>query len=97
MFSKIKHLNQQQRVFLIAAILGLLALIFYLFSGRGSLDQNTRELRNSDPQVQDIISQDGPNGEKDFQVKCQDGSSYDVYYPPGENDYASLSASKCQQ
>lgn len=92
---KIPKLSRDQIVLIIALAIGLAAVLYYLLSGQGGYDQNFRDLKNSDPAVQNVSTTQGPNGEKNMQVKCQDGSSYDVYYPPGEKDYSSLSASKC--
>lgn len=91
-----KQLTKEQQVFLIALIVAAIATIYYFMSGRGSYDQNIRELQSSDPQVQTITEKTGPEGQKDLEVKCEDGSSYEIYYPPGEGNYDSLSASKCQ-
>lgn len=89
-------LKRDQIALIIGLVVGLIAVIYYLAIGQGSYDKNSRELKNSDPQVQEVSSIDGQNGEKELQVKCKDGSSYDVYYPPGEKDYSSLASSKCQ-
>lgn len=94
--SDLKKLKRDQIVLIGALIVALIVVILYYLSGQKSYDQNTRDLKNSDPKVQEITTTEGQIGEKDMQVKCKDGSSYDVYYPPGEKDYSSLSASKCQ-
>lgn len=95
--SKQPKLKRDQIILIAALILGLLAVIYYLLSGRGSFDQNFRDLQNSDAKVQAVSSTEGQNGEKEVEIKCKDGSSYDIYYPPGEKDYSSVAAGKCKE
>ena len=97
MYFNLKNLSRDQKIFILALLIATIITVVYLVSGRKSYDQNFRELKNSDPQVKEVSEKSSSNGEKELEVKCQDGSSYDVYYPPGENNYDSLSASKCQR
>jgi|GEM_PF-5328237 len=97
MYFNLKKLSKDQKIFILALLLATVITVVYLVSGQKSFDQNSRELKNSDPAVKEVKEKASSNGQKEFEVKCQDGSSYDVYYPPGEGDYDSLSASKCQQ
>lgn len=97
MYFNLKNLSRDQKIFILALLIATIITVFYLLSGQKSYDQNFRELKNSDPQVKEVSEKSSSNGEKELEVKCQDGSSYDVYYPPGENNYDSLSASKCQR
>jgi cell division protein FtsL len=92
----LKQLTKEQKILLAALLIAAVATIYYFVSGQKSYDQNVRELQSSDPQVEVITEKTGPEGQKDLEVKCQDGSSYEIYYPPGEGNYDSLSASKCQ-
>lgn len=92
-----KYIKKEYLVFIFALLLGLAALMFYIFSGQRSYDTNIRELKNSSPEIGEVTAIQEIDGDKTLQVKCRDGSSYDVYYPQGEQDYSSLSASKCQQ
>lgn len=80
--------------FSIAIVIALLAVSIYIYSGQGSLDQNTRKLQQN-PQVENIQLKQNDLGQKNAQIDCKDGSSYDVYIPPGSTSYDALAASKC--
>jgi len=90
-------LTTQRIVLIVAVILAAAAVIFYLLSGQSSLDANTRALKNSDQNVAQVSINNESQGQKNIEVKCQDGSSYDVYIPPGQTNYDALAASKCQK
>lgn len=92
MLSKIKA---EQIIVLIAILVGLAGVALYYFSGQGSYEQQKRVLQNADPTVREIVVEDRPEGQKTIEVKCQDGTSYEIYLPPGETSYDALSASKC--
>jgi cell division protein YceG involved in septum cleavage len=89
-----KQFFKKNLVIIIAIVVGLIAASIYYFSGQSSLQENTRELS-----VQESIStvevKEGSSGQKTVQIKCKDGSDYEVYYPPGSTDYSSISSSKC--
>lgn len=82
-------------VLIIATVVALLALAWYVLSGRSGLELKSRELKNADKNVEQINVKEEAQGQKTMEVKCKDGSSYDVYYPPGETNYDALAASKC--
>jgi hypothetical protein len=90
-------LSREKIVLIVAVLVALAAVAWYLFSGRSNLDLKTRELQNSDPSVEQISVKEETQGQKTMEVKCKDGTDYDVYYPPGETNYDALAASKCQQ
>jgi cell division protein FtsL len=96
MYFNLKNLSRDQKILILALLIASIITVVYLVSGQKSYDQNSRELKNSDPEVKEVKEKSNSNGEKLLEVKCQDGSSYDIYYPPGEGNYDSLSASKCQ-
>lgn len=83
--------------FAVAFLAALIVLIYYITSGQGSANVSTRTLQNSDPKVESVQIQDEPAGTKNASIKCKDGSTYDIYYPPGETNYAAVAASKCPQ
>lgn len=80
---------------ILAILLGIVAITLYIYSGRSSLDQNTRVLQNSDEKVESVNEFVSDTGEKTLLVECRDGSSYEVYYPAGETDYDAIAAGKC--
>lgn len=83
--------------FAIAFLVALTVLIYYIFSGQGSSDVSIRNLQNSDPKVESVQITDESAGQKNASIKCKDGSTYDIYYPPGETNFAAVAASKCPQ
>jgi coenzyme F420-reducing hydrogenase beta subunit len=87
---------KKNRIVILAVIIGVLVVVFYLFSGQSGLDANSRELQNSDEKVEGINVVSSETGEKTLEVECKDGSSYEVYYPPGETEYDGIASSKCQ-
>jgi hypothetical protein len=80
----------------IAIIVALLATIYYVVSGQGSMDKGTRALQNS-PAVEQVKIEQTDAGQTTAKVKCKDGSEYDVYYPPGSTNYDSLANNNCEQ
>lgn len=82
---------------MVALLIATIALIYYIVSGQGSFNVSTRNLQNSDPKVESVQITDESSGQKNAAVKCKDGTSYDIYYPPGETNYDAVSASKCPQ
>jgi hypothetical protein len=98
MFHKLsRFLTRKNLILVLAVLIALIAAAVYVFSGQSSLDLNTRELKNSDKNIEQVSVKQEDLGQKTLEVKCQDGSSYEVYLPPGETSYDALSASKCQQ
>lgn len=91
----LNKISREQKVLAFAVLIALIAAAYYFFSGHSNLDQNSRALTSSDSAVENISEQGGPDGQKTLEIKCKDGSSYDIYYPPGETNYDALAASKC--
>lgn len=81
----------------IAVDIAIIVLIIYIVSGQGNLNTTTRNLQNNDPKVESVEVRDGQKGEKNASIKCKDGSTYEIYYPPGETNYDAIGASKCPQ
>lgn len=73
----------------IAGGIALLAAILYLTSGRGSLDNNTRELEKSSTVEQVEVK------ENTVVVKCKNGESYEIVYKNGQTDFNGLVYDKC--
>ncbi len=91
----LKSLHRRQ-VIIIAMILAFIGVVIYTFSGRANFDQNKHILQDSQ-QIGDVTLNTDSNGQTTATVNCDDGSSYDIYYPPGETDYSSVGANKCHQ
>ena len=81
---------------IIILVIALALLVYHVISGRMSLDQSTEFLRH-DSSISDVQVKPAPEGQKTVSIKCQDGSTYQVYFPPGTTDYEALVNSKCQQ
>lgn len=73
----------------IAGGVALLAAIIYLTSGRGSLDNNMRELEKNST-VEHVETK-----ENTVVVKCKNGESYEIVYKNGQTDYSGLVYDKC--
>ena len=73
----------------IAAGVALVVVIYYLSSGRSSLDQNIRQLEKSSP-VQHIQTTDNT-----VLVNCKNGESYEIVYQPGQTNFQNLVYDKC--
>ena len=91
----LKSLNRRH-VIIVAIVAAVIGIIIYTFSGRANFDQNKHALQNSQ-QVGDVTLNTDAAGQTTATVNCDDGSSYDIYYPPGETDYSSVAANKCRQ
>lgn len=85
-----------ERFVVVAGVLAaLLALSFYLYFGRPALWQGKRELENSSLDVRSVQVEDQPQGSSTVTVYCEDGSSYEIYFPAGETNYEAVRAAKC--
>jgi len=82
--------------FIVAVAVGLIAVMYYVASGRSSQDQNIRALQNS-PSVQNVEFTTESEGQKTANIQCKNGQSYEIYYPPGSTNYDALANSKCEQ
>ena len=83
--------------FAVASIISIGALIYFIISGQGSANVNTRTLQKSDPKVESVQIQDQTAGQKNASIKCKDGSTYEIYFPAGTTDFSSVASSKCPQ
>lgn len=95
LFYKFKNLKKEYKLLIIAILFGLIITIIYLFSTKKNFDDNYMILKQFNPEIKSINVQEELTGNKTIEVKCKDGSSYQIYYPDGEENYQSLSASKC--
>lgn len=74
----------------IAAGVALAAAVYYLGSGRSSMNNNIRELEKSST-VERVETTDNNS----VVVKCRNGQSYEIVYEPGQTDYEGLVYDKC--
>ena len=88
-------LNKERIFFYIAAAVAVIALLIYIFLGRPDLERGKRELINNNPSVQSVSVSNEAEGQSIITVECTDGSTYEIYYPPGETNFEALRASKC--
>ena len=73
----------------IALAAALVIAIFYLLSGQGSLDQNTRSLQKT-AEIKQIQTKDNT-----LVINCKNGESYEIVYQPGQTNYEGLVYDKC--
>lgn len=91
----LKHPTRPQ-IIIIAIVLAVIGVLIYTLSGRANFDQNKHALQDSQ-QIGDVTLNTDATGQTTATVNCDDGSSYDIYYPPGETDYSSVASNKCHQ
>lgn len=91
------RLNLKTRIFLIASIIAVIVTVWYLLSGQGTLDQNLVKLQGPDSQIQNISIKNKPQGAKQITIQCDNGSSYDIYLPPGERNFSAVKNNLCNR
>lgn len=89
------NISRERLVIIIAIVVAAAGVAIYYFSGQGSLQENRRRLINSSPNVQEVQIRDQTDGHKTVEVKCGDGSSYEIYMPPDATNFDSLATSQC--
>lgn len=83
--------THKNRIPLYAAIaIAIIAVIYYIFSGQGSLDLGTRQLNNT-KQIEKIDA----GNPQDIKVKCKNGESYQILFKPGQSNYSDLIFNAC--
>lgn len=82
--------SPNHRPLIIAISIAAVILIYYVFSGRGSLDLKSRELTNSGK-----VSQVDAADPKKITVKCKNGESYEILFKEGQQDYNELVFNAC--
>ena len=91
-FQKIKQLLPV----IIAISIAVIVTAIYILSGKGNQDLNTRILE-ANQKVEKVETTTGNNGDKTTNVKCTNGSSYGVYYPPDSTDFSANAKVKCEE
>lgn len=74
----------------VAAGAALIGAIWYIGTGRGSLDNNLRDLEKTST-VQKVETK----ADNTVVITCKNGESYEIVYKPGQTDYQNLVYDKC--
>ncbi|MFO0780489.1 MAG: hypothetical protein U0519_01150 [Candidatus Gracilibacteria bacterium] len=74
----------------LAIDVAIIAVVFYMLSGRSSLDNNVRLLEKNS-----TVERVETSGENTILVKCKNGESYEIIYQPGQNNFDNLVYDKC--
>jgi hypothetical protein len=76
--------------FLIAIVIALLGMTYYILSGRSNLDQNVRALKTSDQ-----VKKTSTGENNSMVIDCANGESYEIVYPKGQTNFEDLVYNKC--
>ncbi|HLG25560.1 MAG TPA: hypothetical protein VI588_02080 [Candidatus Gracilibacteria bacterium] len=76
--------------FAVAFAIGLVAVGYYVFSGRGSLDLQTRELTNSSN-----IAEVNLSNRQRINIKCRNGEAYEIVFTEDQPNYDQLIFDSC--
>ena len=77
---------------IVAIILALIALAWYVTSGRSSFDTSTRELATEE-EIQEVDISDPEL----ITITCKDGSQYKILFTQGQDNYDELVFNKCKE
>ncbi len=86
MDAKLKHWSPM----ILAVIIGLIALAYYILSGRGSMDANIRQLEKAGN-----VEKTTTVGNNIIQVKCKNGQQYKLMFEEGQTNFQDLIYNKC--
>ena len=81
---------QKWAPFLIAIAIALMVVIYYVVSGRSSMDLNLRQLEKS-TQIERTVA----TGDNTVVIKCKNGESYQIVYKAGQTNFQDLVYNKC--
>ena len=76
---------------ILAAGCALIFAVWYLASGRSSLDENVRKLEQSST-VEGVTAS---TEENTLLVKCKNGESYKIKFKPGQTEFNNLVYNNC--
>ena len=79
---------------IIALSVSIIIAGWYIFSGKSSLDLNTRELQKTGD-VKEIQENRGANGSKTITIKCKNGESYEIVFTQDHQNYDDLVFNAC--
>lgn len=84
--------DQQKKWFpvIVAVIIAGIVLVWYVGSGRSSLDRGARELATEE----EVAAIDTTNPER-IAVTCKNGEKYEIVFTDGESNYDDLIFNAC--
>lgn len=83
-------MNNKWTPVIIALTIGLIALIIYVYSGRSSLDLETRQLT-----VNGAVENIDVSEQNRVTVTCKNGDSYQIIFTEQHSDYTGLIFDSC--
>ncbi|MFC1747808.1 hypothetical protein ACFL2V_03290 [Pseudomonadota bacterium] len=85
-------LNDKNKIpFFIAIIVAVLATGYYVFSGKSSLDLNTRELlKDGSVAAVNVLSSE------EIEIECKSGEKYVISFKEGQGNYEDLLYNACK-
>lgn len=83
-----------KRIFpvVVAVLIAMTALVWYVMSGRSSFDTSTRELATQED-VQEVDISDPEL----ITITCKDGGQYKILFTEGQDNYDNLVFNKCRE
>jgi len=84
------QINKNWIPFFIAIAIGVVAMVFYIASGRSSYDRSVRDLTKGDS-IDKIESADP----KKIEVKCKNGENYEIAFSDDQGSYDDLIFDAC--
>lgn len=83
-------ITKEQAPFFIALTFGVIALLVYIFTGRGSYDTGVRELTKQ-PSIETIDATDSKN----IKITCKSGENYEITFKEDQQNYEDLIFNAC--
>jgi hypothetical protein len=83
-------ITKEQAPFFIALAIGVIALLIYIFTGRGSYDTGVRDLVKQ-PNIANIDASDT----KKIQITCKNGENYEITFKQDQQNYQDLIFNSC--
>jgi spore coat protein U-like protein len=84
------NINSKWKPIIIAVAIALIAVIYYIASGRSSLDLNTRELGKTG----NVAAVESAEPQK-VQIKCKNGETYEIVFDKAQQNYDHLVFDAC--
>ncbi|MBU0667828.1 hypothetical protein KJ951_02820 [Patescibacteria group bacterium] len=75
---------------IVAVAIALIVLVWYVASGRGSLDLQTRKLATGDG-----ISEINAGDPQNIVITCENGEKYEIMFTQGQSNYEELVFNAC--
>jgi len=79
---------------ILAITIAAIALVWYMLSGRSSLDLNVREIVNKgNDEIEEINATDSEK----VQITCKNGEKYEISFTKGQDNYDELIFNACSK